>query len=149
MILNQILLILVALSLHIGFGVALGLLWKHGWECGNYLRACLSALAFFAFVYFPSCLVIWNLEVLSGGIQIAILLIGLTAAALPFMRWRRVSSLLKVQALRSIYPAVSMLLLASWSLSTVVQDGLTSGAPLALSSTIAGFAAILREQSSD
>jgi hypothetical protein len=149
MVLYQLLLIPAALSLHIGFGVTLGFLWKHGRERGNYLRACFSALAFFAFVYFPSCLVIWSMEVLSGEIRIAILFIGLVVAALPFIRWRRLSSLFKVQTFRSIYPAVSMLLLASWSLSAVVQDGITSGAPLALSSTIAGLAALLREQPAD
>jgi hypothetical protein len=149
MVLNQILLIPATLSLHIGFGAALGFLWKHTCEQGNYLRACLNSFVFFVFVYFPSCLVIWNLEVLSGEIRIAILFIGLMAAALPFIRWPRGSSLLKVQTLRRIYPAVSMLLLASWSMSAVLQDGMTSGTPLALSSTIAGLAALLSEQSSD
>ena len=46
------------------------------------------------------------------------------------------------RSLRKLYPAVSMFLLAGWSLIALVTEGSSSAAPLALSSSIAGLAAL-------
>lgn len=139
MSLNQILLALSALSLHIGFGLTLGFLWRRSRHPDQELRWPLLTAAFFTFVFIPSCMVILGLGELQRSFRVFSLLLGSLAPLLPLYGERWFPTRSNTHLLRNVYPVVSMLLLASWSMITFIQDGTTSGAPLALSSALAGF----------
>ena len=140
--LNQTLLILTALSLHTGFGLSLGFLWKRARQDDHGLQWTLLTAAFLTFVFIPSCLVIMGLDDLQRALRVFSLFLGLLAALLPLYRETWIATRLNTRVLRKAYPVVSMLLLASWSMTTFIQHGTTSGAPLALSSALAGIAAL-------
>ena len=145
MSLNQILLTLSVLSLHTGFGLALGILWRRSRHHDQGLLWTLLTAAFLTFVFIPSCLVILGLDELHGLFRIFSLFLGLIAALLPFYREGWIATRLNPRMLRKIYPVVSMFLLASWSTTVFIQDGIASGVPLALFSALAGFLALQRK----
>jgi hypothetical protein len=140
--LNQTLLLLSVLSLHTGFGLILGFLLRQSRLSGHPLKWGLAAIAFFSLINFPSSLVILGLDELNVASRSLAWMFGFIAALMPLFRFRWVSNLLNSPTLRKLYPAASMLLLASWSTILFVQDGTAAAAPLALSATIAGIAAL-------
>jgi len=140
--LNHTLLRLSSLSLHTGFGFVLGLLWKRWRQNAEQPRGIVPFFAFLCLVYLPSCLVILGLDERNGAFSIFTLMLGFVATFVPLFKGKRITSLLNSPLPRKIYPAASMLLLASWSMIVFVQDGIASGVPLALTSTIAGIAAL-------
>lgn len=140
MLLNQTLLLLSALSLHSGFGFFLGSLWRRSRQKDHVLQWAALSLVFFFLVYLPSCLVVLGLNELHSALRFLTLMLGWITIALPFLRSGRAATLLGSQALQKFYIATSMLLLASWSTTIVVHDGIASGAPLALTSALAGIA---------
>ncbi len=142
--LSQTLLILSALSLHIGFGLIFGYLWKRTREGGSELLGTVLTAAFLALVFLPSCLVILGFHELHPIIRLAMILMGFLAPALLVFPRSGKTIENHTRALRKFYPAISMLILTAWNLSIFVQGGVASSAPLAISSLLASLAVLQR-----
>lgn len=142
--LNQTLLILSALSLHIGFGLIFGYLWKRTRAVGKDIYGTIFTAAFLAFIFLPSCLVILGFSELHGLVRLIMILMGFLASILVVLPRPGKAIESHKRALGKIYPAISMLILAAWNLSIFMQGGVASSAPLAISSILASFAIIQR-----
>ena len=144
MLIDQALLFFTALSLHTGFGIALGLLGNSLRHTTVILRRIGYIAGFILLIYLPSCLVILGLQELSSGMRIIMIVISIVAVVIPVTSKRPLFEFINPSKIWNAYPAVSMLLIAAWSLIAFYLDGTVSGAPLALAATIAGLAALQR-----
>ena len=84
--LNQTLLRLSALSLHTGFGFVFGLLWKRWRQNDRQPHRIIPFLAFFCFVYLPSCLVVLGLDERYGAFGMFTLTLGCAATFIPLFK---------------------------------------------------------------
>ena len=145
MLIDHAFLFFSVLSLHTGFGLALGLL-------GNNLRyrsVILSGIGFLTgfliLVYLPSCLVILGLKQLSSSMRFVVIVISMIAVAIPLTSKRPLLETANSGKLWNAYPVACMLLIAAWSMINFFNDGTVSGAPLALAATIAALAVLQRQ----
>ena len=144
MLIDQTLLFFTVLSLHTGFGLALGLLGNNLRHRSVILRRIGFMTGFILLIYLPSCLVILGLNELSSGLRFLAIAISVIAVVIPLTSKRLLLETINSGKIWNAYPAVSMLLIAVWGLITFFIDGTVSGVPLALAATIAALAVLQR-----
>lgn len=144
MLIDQALLFFTVLSLHTGFGLALGLLGNNLRHRTVVLRRIGIVTGFILLIYLPSCLVILGLKELSSGMRFLAIVISVIAVVVPLSSKRLLLVKINSGKIWNAYPAVSMLFIAAWSLITFFIHGTVSGAPLALAATIAALAVLQR-----
>jgi hypothetical protein len=83
MLIDQALLFFTALSLHTGFGIALGLLGNSLRHSTAILRRIGYVAGFVLLIYLPSCLVILGLRELSSGMRIITIVTSIIAVVIP------------------------------------------------------------------
>lgn len=142
---HQALLFFTALSLHSGFGLALGILIKWAMNTRKAVLPLLLSAGFFVLVYLPSCLAISGLHELAVIVRSLIILFSSIAIIFPIARAQMDQQLRTASKVWGINLAVSMLLLTALSFVSFYFNDLLSGAPLAVSSAVAGIAAIHRQ----
>jgi hypothetical protein len=139
---NQTFLFLASLCVHSGFGLTLGYFVDHLRRRSSSRLMLLATLLFSLFIYIPSTILIASLSQLAIHGRMMILLAGLISVVLPNIPRFRRDLPINSRWLMRVYPAVTMLLLAAWSFILLAIEGSASGAPLALSSSIAGISAL-------
>ncbi len=144
---HQILLFFTTLGMHSGFGWVMGLLARQTRQRGHRTQWIGVTAGFLLLIYFPSALVILRLVELPSVTRFLIVLVGLGTTIFPLVDDRWSQRIFDRRESHLIYPAVCMLVLASWCLATVYINHEPSGAPLALASTFAAIAALQRRLS--
>jgi hypothetical protein len=139
---NQMFLFLASLCVHSGFGLSLGYLVDRVRRHTSTRHTLIGTVLFSLFIYLPSMILIASLAQLPVLGRVLILLAGIMSVVLPnvpgFQRELPINS----RWLIRVYPAVTMLLLATWSFILLALEGSASGAPLALTSSLAGISAL-------